>query len=222
VILCGDNQSGVVYFVMEETLREKVIRKTKAPHVNYDGRSLVLSGTFIKNTRLGDFENKYTVISPGMLEGSNYAPPEGIKTREVSQSGNKSADISENGKGVDETVFSKTPTTKLPIPIINESELPKWQSKGEKGDLDAQKLLGKFYRKRKTKTLGEYRLNLIEALKWYEMAAKQGDPSSERELGYLLHSGNGGRQNIEEAFNCFKSAASKGDVRAASMLVFRS
>ena len=46
-----------------------------------------------------------------------------------------------------------------------------------------------------------------EALKWYTLAAKQGDVCAQFSLGLMHYSGDGVPQDNEEALKCFKMAA---------------
>ena len=61
-------------------------------------------------------------------------------------------------------------------------------------------------------------LNDQEAIKWYTMAAEQGDPDAQNTLGYRYRHGKGVPENINEAVKWFKKAADQGNASAQNNL----
>ncbi len=70
---------------------------------------------------------------------------------------------------------------------------------------ESQKLLGEFFLTGHTVPQ-----NYENALKWYKMAAENGDRDAQSELGYLYYSGRGVTQDLEQAFTWFEKAAYQG------------
>ena len=56
--------------------------------------------------------------------------------------------------------------------------------------------------------------NYVESLKWYKMAAEQGDITAQATLGMMFAKGIGCEKNNEVALHWYQKAASKGDVKA--------
>lgn len=82
----------------------------------------------------------------------------------------------------------------------------------EKGDLNAQLLLGRYYKS------GSYypfkKVNFIDKEKssfWFYLAAKQGNPEAQGELGHNYKYGSGVKQDFAKAFYWTKKGAINGD-----------
>ena len=60
--------------------------------------------------------------------------------------------------------------------------------------------------------------NYTEAVKWYCLAAKQGDAKAQFIIGSMYATGQGVPQNDAEAVRWFRLAAQQGDTRAQSAL----
>ena len=54
-----------------------------------------------------------------------------------------------------------------------------------------------------------YRQNYLEAAKWYQMAAEQGDLYAQINLGSMYSAGRGVPQDYKEAIKWFRAAARK-------------
>lgn len=84
-------------------------------------------------------------------------------------------------------------------------------SRGERGDVYAQKELGYIYATGAHKV----RKNLAEAVEWYERAAKRGDAEAQNAIGMLYaRGGEGLMQNHKKAASWFEKAAEKGLAQA--------
>ncbi len=70
---------------------------------------------------------------------------------------------------------------------------------------ESQKLLGEFFLTGHTVPQ-----NYKEAVKWYEMAAENGDREAQSELGFLYFVGRGVGQDFNKAFYWFEKAAYQG------------
>ena len=62
--------------------------------------------------------------------------------------------------------------------------------------------------------------NYAEALKWYRLAADQGDASAQNNLGVMYAKGQGVPQNYAEALKWYRLAADQGNASAQSNLGF--
>jgi len=70
---------------------------------------------------------------------------------------------------------------------------------------ESQKLLGEFFL-----TGTGTPKNLQEAMKWYQMAAENGDRDSQSELAFLYFTGRGGERDVKKAFKWYTEAAYQG------------
>ena len=97
-----------------------------------------------------------------------------------------------------ETV-STTQTLDTTLSIVDALE------KAVAGDVKAQFLLGEVYR------LGSEEHGIAkdaaEAVKWYQLAAEQGDASSQYHLAFMFYDGEGVDLNYDEAFKWFHKSA---------------
>ena len=57
-----------------------------------------------------------------------------------------------------------------------------------------------------------------EAVKWYKLAADQGNEEAQYKLGNCYYNGNGVDKNIEEAVKWYKLAAEQGHAKARNAL----
>ena len=60
--------------------------------------------------------------------------------------------------------------------------------------------------------------NVLEAVKWYSMAAKQGDAYAQYSLGWAYKTGEGVLQDMTKAAKWFRKAAEQGDADAELQL----
>lgn len=80
-------------------------------------------------------------------------------------------------------------------------------SRGERGDINAQKELGYIY----ATGIRNVRCNVAEAVEWYERAAKRGDAEAMNAIGSLYAKGGEGlMQNHRKAVSWYEKAAEKG------------
>ena len=77
----------------------------------------------------------------------------------------------------------------------------------DQGNLDAQKYLGNCFTTGTTNVKQNYKM----AVKYYKMAAEQGDSLGQVSLGLLYYKGTGVEQNYEIAVKYYKMAAEQGD-----------
>lgn len=82
---------------------------------------------------------------------------------------------------------------------------PELIRKAGQGDMAAQAELGDMYLKRK---------NYTETVKWYRMAAEQGDETVQNDLGVIFAKGQGVTQDYAEALKWYRMAAEKGNAVA--------
>jgi TPR repeat protein len=75
------------------------------------------------------------------------------------------------------------------------------------GDADAQAKVGDFY----YRGSGPVKADHAEARRWYEMAAKQNQPTAARTLGLMYAKGEGGRRNTKKAKELWRTAEAAGD-----------
>ena len=59
-----------------------------------------------------------------------------------------------------------------------------------------------------------YRRDDAEAVRWYRLAAEQGDASAQLDLGVMYATGEGVPQDAAEAVRWFRLAAEQGDASA--------
>lgn len=93
----------------------------------------------------------------------------------------------------------------LSVQAMNVSDL---QQAAKNGDVDAQFSLGEKYRKMG----GE--ANYTRAFNWFNLAAEQGDPSAQYNVGVLHAQGQGVKRNYAEAVKWYKLAANQGHMSA--------
>lgn len=84
---------------------------------------------------------------------------------------------------------------------------------GKKGSPLAQRLLGYCYSNGKG-----VNQDFLEALKWYQEAAEQGDMQAQYELGCYYLLGYGGKINIDEALKWYQKAAEQGHANSQFQL----
>ena len=88
-------------------------------------------------------------------------------------------------------------------------ELPRVESEcqplAEQGDAWAQKILGATYRKWR---------RYGEAVRWYRMAAEQGDSVAQYSLANMYDFGHGVPQDLAEAARWYRMAADRGHIYA--------
>ena len=100
----------------------------------------------------------------------------------------------------------------------NAEALATLHSKAENGDAKAQCTLGKIYQGNQVYPPPVMKRNYDESVRWYLMAAKQGDIEAENALGWLYHFGNNGKQDDAEAMKWFRKAAEQGDEKAPASI----
>ena len=90
--------------------------------------------------------------------------------------------------------------------LATEYDLKDIQTRAEKNDPQAQTTLGTFYQ------LGQQGLktDYMEAMKWFQKAAQQGDPGAMYRIGYLYHMGQGVQKSIPESARWFIKSAAAG------------
>jgi TPR repeat protein len=89
----------------------------------------------------------------------------------------------------------------------------------EMGNVDAQLLLGERY---SVVSIGwapgvkrdAVKQDYVEAMKWYRMAADQGNSEAQSTLGVFYKNGLGTKQDNAEAFKWYRKAADQGDALA--------
>ena len=92
---------------------------------------------------------------------------------------------------------------------VDETIIKELISKANKNDIDAQITLHYYYN-----DLKKYK----ESLKWIKMAALQGDPVAQNNLGYMYGNGLGTKESKSLAFKWFKKAADQNQVNALTSL----
>ncbi len=85
------------------------------------------------------------------------------------------------------------------------SALKHWQPLAEKGNPDAQYLLGIIY-----KNGYGVQVNFLEAEKWFRKSAGQGDVGAQYYLGVFMETGKGHPPDFKQAGFWFKKAAQQG------------
>lgn len=78
------------------------------------------------------------------------------------------------------------------------------------GDAEAQMTLGMVYAEGGESVPKDN----VEAVKWWRMAANQGNPAGQRILGFLYEAGFGVKRNDAEAARWYRKAAEQGDAEA--------
>ena len=103
----------------------------------------------------------------------------------------------------------------LSINAQNIGDISQIKLKAEKGDAEAQAMLGFCYEK------GEgVAMNGVEALKWYRKAAEQGYTPAQYFLGHWYANGIGVAKDEVEAVKWYRKAAQQGLAEAQAMLGF--
>lgn len=92
------------------------------------------------------------------------------------------------------------------------------RSDAAKGNTKAQVALGEIYDGRQFFPTPAIAPDYAEALKWYGMAAEQGDIEAQNALAWMYHFGHGTMQNDAEAMRWFSKAALQGDAEAAASI----
>ena len=113
--------------------------------------------------------------------------------------------------------------TKEPLPspdakpaVVETVDLEGTRGKAERGDAQAQNVLGKIYAKGDL-VKGGYK----EAAKWYRKAAEQGDVKGQYSLAVLYVVGNGVPRDSKEAMKWYRQAADQGEELAQYALGMR-
>ena len=86
------------------------------------------------------------------------------------------------------------------------NRIPETVKKAESGNLESQLELAQYYRWDK-----KGNPNFEEALKWYSMAAEQGDSAAFNNLGCMYFMGDGVEESPEKAFKLFQISAQEGN-----------
>ena len=86
---------------------------------------------------------------------------------------------------------------------------------GELGSIGAQRQLGVMY------ATGDWTgpKDLTEAVRWYRLAAENGEAESQYDLGFMLLLGEGGPKNIEEGLMWLERAGELGECKVFRLLV---
>lgn len=87
---------------------------------------------------------------------------------------------------------------------LYDNRFKRWQTEAEKGNARSQYSLGNAYLRG-----NEVKIDINEAIKWFEAAAKQGHSKSEYKLGYIYYTGRGIKRDNEKAVYWFKRSAEK-------------
>lgn len=99
----------------------------------------------------------------------------------------------------------------------NDDETIRWfREAAEKGQRFAQCMLGRIYSGSHIGDLS--RVNFAEAIKFYTLAASQGDVDSQRDLGHLYFLGVGVEKSLQNALHWYTQAAKQGDLFAKLLL----
>lgn len=93
-----------------------------------------------------------------------------------------------------------------------------WQPLAENGDADAQESMGWMYQYGESIYGEGIPKDYTKAIKWYLMAAKQGNARAQLALGFLNLFGEGLPQNETEAISWIRLAAIQGDPSAQDAL----
>jgi TPR repeat protein len=93
---------------------------------------------------------------------------------------------------------------------ITENALPELLNEAKAGDVIAQTILGFAYR---DALPPQWRSN-SEAVKWFRVAAHQGDAMSQNELGEMYYEGIGVKSDVKKAEKWFETASKQGNFRA--------
>ncbi len=90
-------------------------------------------------------------------------------------------------------------------PPVSAAQIPELTAKAEKGDAEAQQVLGSAYAK------GEgVKQDYQQAANWYQRAATNGNPAAQNALGDLFVAGQGVPQDNTQAANWYRRAAEQG------------
>lgn len=95
----------------------------------------------------------------------------------------------------------------MAVPVhAEESNFAKTLASAEKGDAEAQYVMGRSYAKG-----DRIAQNFAKAIEWYRKAAEQGNPKAQSNLGAHLLEGTGIKADAAEAVKWFRKAAEQGD-----------
>jgi TPR repeat protein len=96
-----------------------------------------------------------------------------------------------------------------PVPEKLNGQLAALSRKALAGDIKAQLRMGLAFE------FGDgVDKNVVEAMRWYRLAADRGDPVAQTDLGYLCETGANGQKNPAEAAKWYTRAAVSGFARA--------
>lgn len=122
--------------------------------------------------------------------------------------------VAKTNKNINANASAATPTEQIPaVQTPLESNFDKQKNLAEKGDADAQCVMG-FYYDVGVSVTKDY----AEAFKWYRMAANQGNAGAEYILGTYYAKGFGVDKDEAEAAKWYRKAAEKGNVDAENKL----
>jgi hypothetical protein len=106
-----------------------------------------------------------------------------------------------------QTNASKKPKAPVTKPEAKYSSVAEVQAAAENGVPEAQFMLGVGYQNGSAGLTKDD----AEAMKWFQKAAKQGNPTAMNAIGHLYEDGKGAPQNLPEAISWYQRAAEKGD-----------
>lgn len=137
--------------------------------------------------------------------------------REAAAAGHKSAQASIDelvaiGVGKEPTIVSPGPIVYAEADIVGDSNVERTRVKAEHGDVSAQTLLGMYYAEGALGVKQDYSLSVS----WYRLAAEQGNPLAQFELGLAYYIGRGVEEDYDVAAKWLTKAAEEpcpaGDV----------
>jgi len=91
-----------------------------------------------------------------------------------------------------------------------------WRKKAGAGDANSQELMGECYAD--DASSDGIPLDYAEAVKWYRLAAEQGNADAQNNLGYMYYSGNGVPKNLVQAHVWLNIAGANGNELAKKNL----
>ena len=114
----------------------------------------------------------------------------------------------EYGKGV--------PINKEKAYFWYEKSFPQYKDLAEKGDVDAQLEVGRFYYDGRMRSGQDY----LMSIPWFERAANQGNSDAYNYLGVIYHNAEGVEKNLQKAYEYYLKGAELGNCHAQRNLAW--
>lgn len=207
-----DFQNTCFFQISEESLRDKVIRKTKPPQIIEIGGVRIVSGTFSSRTRLGLFENKFEITNAADDSHKNAVTHTFSSQIKDTTEDFSPTTLGETQAGVESVRISISQNNDTrQIERISDSDLSTHLDKAKKGNLASMKIVGTFFLRKEDD-------HHNEAYKWLEMAADKGDGYSLDAIGDSYFSGTYRPRDVKKAFSFYKKAAEAGLTSSAGMI----